>query len=171
MRVKIVLSLVIAAFVFSAITKAQTRNLDPEIFIPEGMPIQIEVKRDESVLHQNKYLITRKTTPEVHKVKMFVLAADEADRKGHGSILWTINDDTPASISWPLDDKVNRLIIIVQQVETDDGVWVIDAPDSIAEIQQAVEHSDLTLMRGRFIKAIVDRGKGALPKARFIKQG
>jgi hypothetical protein len=151
MRVRITLSLIAAVVLLSGMTEAQTRI---EIFIPEGMPVQIEVKHDQSALHHNKYLITRKTALDVHKVKMFILAANDTDRKGHGSLIWSVDDDSPASISWPMDEKVNRLIVIVQRVETDDGVWLIDAPDSIAEMEQAVKHSDLKLMRARFIKEV-----------------
>jgi hypothetical protein len=56
-----------------------------------------------------------------------------------------------ASTAWAAEMDVRRLILIVERVETDSGVWVLDGAD---------QHADL--------QAVIERGSEALPKAKFI---
>jgi hypothetical protein len=137
---------------FVPIASAQ-HSLDQkaEIYIPAGMPIQIEVKRDESEKTAHKYLVHRTTGPNVHKVKMFVLTSLPDERNSQAQQGWTSNDEEAPAIVWGLDKRVDRLIVVIQRVETDDGVWVIDADDQQEAVGEAIKLHDRTLLRGKFI--------------------
>jgi hypothetical protein len=54
---KKVLSLLVAVAVLSCITKAQIHKIEPEIFIPEGFPITLDVSLDEKEYDRTKYNI------------------------------------------------------------------------------------------------------------------
>lgn len=60
---------------FLAPTACAQRPPDPkvEIYIPEGMPIQIEAARDENEQTITKYNIKRIVGPEVGKVRMVMV--------------------------------------------------------------------------------------------------
>ena len=151
-RTKLALSLCLVVLL-TAPTAAQ-RPQDPkvELYIPMGMPIQIAVKRDEGELAANKYLVQPLVAPDVRKVKAFLLTTNQADRKGHGAQFNQLIDGTPFSINWKLDEVVDRLIVIIQRVETNEGVWLIDAEDQQEAVGQAVERGDQSLLRAKFIK-------------------
>ena len=158
MKIRFLLLIVLVLVSVQIVLKLASAQTIPEpkieIYIPTGMPIQIEVKRDESVIDKVKYLIERTTGPEVDRVQIFMLSHSEEAKQGNGALVWTNREVSTASMSWPLNKKVDRLIVMVKRVETNDGVWLIDAPDSIAEMSTAVEHGDTSLMRARFIKSL-----------------
>lgn len=136
-----------------------------EIYIPTGMPIRIEVTRDENEQAITKYNIKRIVGPEVDKVMFTVLnlGPDNELRYDPTSINSSIaknearvttNKDWPlASKAWVSSADVRRFIIIVERVETDSGAWVFESENQRADL-----------------RAIVERSADALPRAKFIKK-
>lgn len=130
------------------------RAPDPrvEIYIPLGMPIRIEVARDEEEQAITKYNIKRMVTSEVEKMTMvnLIVGSDGQVIKAKRFTVDRVSD--PASIAWASTVKVDRLILIVERLETKKGAWVIDAEDQSTDL-----------------KAIVEQGADALGRAKFIK--
>ena len=136
-----------------------------EIYIPTGMPIRMEVTRDENEQTITKYNIKRIVGPEVGKVMFTVLTLgpDNELRYDPTSINSSIaknearvttNKNWPlASEAWLSSADVRRFIIIGERVETDTGVWVFESENQRADL-----------------RAIVERGAEALPRAKFIKR-
>lgn len=140
--------------VFAPVAFAQ-RPPDPkvEIYIPAGMPIQIEATRDENEQTITKYNIRRIVGPEVSKVGMVMVVVGANDEVLHTARGTTARVSDPASIAWASQVDARRLLIIVEWVEADTGTWVLDSED---------QHANL--------HAIVERGSDALPRAKFIKK-
>jgi hypothetical protein len=131
------------------------RPSDPkvEIYIPKGMPIQIEATRDEKEQSITKYNIKRIVGPEVDKVTIVNLIVGRDGKVSKETRFTTARVADPASIAWASSVDVRRLILIVEHIETDKGAWLIDSED---------QHANLS--------AIVERGADALPRAKFIKK-
>jgi len=130
-------------------------NPKVEIYIPTGMPIQIEATRDESELTITKYNIKRIVGPEVRKVTVVTFLVRQDGNVGRETRYTTTRGPDPASIAWASSVDVARLILIVERLETDTGVWVMGD-----------EGED----RHATLAATVERGAEALPRARFVKK-
>ena len=133
-----------------------------EVYVPEGMPIQIEVTRDERELSITKLNIKRIVGPEVKSISVteWMVGPEQkstADPKivtdGRIRRYTTSKVVDPASVAWASSVDVRRFILIVERLETDTGVWVM-----------ADEGED----RSATLAAIVDRGVSAVPRAKFI---
>ena len=139
----------------------QARKIEPEIFIPSGMPITLDVSPDEGEHRTTKYNIKPVVGPDVDKVFIVTLSVgpDNQVKEAPGGFmegearLTTARVHEPASVAWASTVEVRRFILIVERVETDNGVWVLDSED---------QHANL--------KAIVEQGRDALPVAKFIKK-
>jgi hypothetical protein len=157
---------VLAIFIFAAMLvpcavaceqhSIKQQSIQPEVLIPEGMPITLDVSLDEHD-HETKYNIRRKVGPDVDRVVMRVLTVGPDQNidtePGMVAELMTARESDHASVAWPVTHDVRRLIVIVERVETSSGVWVLDNQDGHIEP-----------------KAIIERGRDALPKATFIKK-
>ena len=148
------LALCVCVFMLAPAAFAQ-RPPDPkvEIYIPTGMPIQIEATRDEKEQTITKYNIRRIVGPQVDKVTIVDLIVGPDGKVNKETRFTTARFAEPASIAWASSVDVRRLILIVEHVETDKGVWVVDSED---------QHINLG--------AIVEHGADALPSAKFIKR-
>jgi len=150
------LALCLCVLMVTPVMTAQ-RPPDPkvEIYIPAGMEkiIQIEATRDESEPTITKYNIKRIVGPEVNKVTILNLIVGPEGKIDHEFRYTTSRVSDPANVAWASMIKADRLILIVERVETKDGEWVLDADDVMADP-----------------KAVVERGKDALPHARFVKR-
>lgn len=136
----------LVGFNLVTIVEAQTPNdLKVEIYIPQEMEkfISVDVVRDYSETQNVKYLIKRRTPPEVNKVKIFVITPNDK----HGMIITTSRDYPDASVSAA---SINHIIIIIMRVETDEGAWIIDSLDEAKTIQEAVEKNDPKLIHSYF---------------------
>lgn len=139
----------------------QARKIEPEIFIPDGMPITLDVSLDENERGITKYNIKPVVGSDVDKVFIVTLSVglDNQVKEAPGGFmegearLTTARVHEPASVAWASREEVRRFILIVERVEADNGVWVLDSE---------VQHANL--------KAIVERGRDALPAAKFIKK-
>jgi hypothetical protein len=131
------------------------RPPDPkvEIYIPAGMPIQIEATRDEKEQTITKYNIKRIVGLEVDNVTIVNLIVGRDGRVSKEVRYTTLHVADPASVAWASSVDVCRLIIIVERVETEKGVWLIDSEDQRTNIG-----------------AIVERGGDALPRPKFINK-
>ena len=127
------------------------RPPDPrvEVYIPNGMPIQIEVTRDQDERTITKYNIKLVVGPRVSKVTMARLLVGPDGRVRKETQFTTANLADPTSIAWASSVEVHRLIFIIKHLETDNGAWVTDREDIN-------------------VRAIIERGAKALPRARFI---
>jgi hypothetical protein len=135
----------------------QARNIQPEIFIPVGMPISLNVSLDENQRGITKYNIKRIVGQDVDKVTMRVVTVGPDNKldeeSGYVATLMTARVSDLASVEWKSSEDVRRLIVIVERVETTIGVWVVDSEDQQTNL-----------------KAIVERGQDGLPTAKFIKK-
>jgi hypothetical protein len=161
------LGLCLCTLMSMAATVLAQRPPDPkvEIYIPEGMEqvIRLDVRRDDNEPTITKYNINRICAPEVDKVFLVTLTVgpDNQVRQSkqrpefleHEAHIITSKVHEPASAAWGSMVDVRRYILVVERVETDKGVWVLDADDQVADL-----------------KAIVERGNSALPRAKFIKK-
>ncbi len=133
-----------------------------EVYVPQGMPVQIEVTRDERELSITKLNIKRIVGPEVKSISVIEWMVgperkSTTDSKivtdGRISQYTTYRVSDPASVAWASSVDVRRFILVVERLETDTGVWVMGE-----------EGED----RRATLAAIVDRGVNAVPRARFI---
>ncbi|MEK6304625.1 MAG: hypothetical protein AABO41_28410 [Acidobacteriota bacterium] len=133
-----------------------------EIYVPQGMPVQIEVTRDERDLSITKLNIKRIVGPEVRSMSVteWMMGPEytsTTDPKpvtdGRISRYTTYNVGDPASAAWASSVDVRRFILLVERLETDTGVWVM---------------GDGSKDRLATLAAIVERGVSAVPRATFI---
>lgn len=121
-----------------------------QVLIPEGMPIKMEVERDQTDPQILKYIVTRSVPKDARQAKITTVMLDQNgtvkySRSGVGNQL---ND--PMSIA-TADISVARILLIVELLETDRGKWVPDTKNHQLNINLLIKH-----------------GAEALPKARFI---
>lgn len=157
MRVTRLLILVILSAFITLAATCQSRGIKPEVLIPEGMPIRLDISLDGNERERTKYIIRRTADPEVSYVTMTLLTVGSDNKVDADSSqvveAMTASEGDTASQAWPRAAAVRRLIVIVKRVETSSGVWVLDSENQQADLQ-----------------AIVERGLDALPKAKFIEQ-
>ena len=128
-------------------------NPKVEIYIPAGMPIQIEATRDEKEQTIAKYNIKRLVALDVDKVTIVNLMVGRDGNPSKEIRFSTVRVAGLASIAWVYSADVDRLILIVERLETDKGVWLIDCEDQQASVG-----------------AIVERGADTLPRAKFVNK-
>jgi hypothetical protein len=133
------------------------RPLEPEVYISSGMPITIDVSRDDPDQETIKYVIRPQFGPDIKMVSLWfhTIKADGTLYSTTGQIKFQeIEKPTETgSYSWKKADDVSRFLVIVLSVQTLDGIWVPDIPD----------------VRQFPINEIVNKGAVALPKAKFHK--
>lgn len=133
------------------------RRLEPEVYIPEGMPVTVDVSRDDQVSERVNYIIRPQFGLDVDVVSLwlFTINTDGTMDSSSGQIKF-IDIDKHAEIgsfSWNRTEDVGRFLVVVQTVKTLDGIWVPDIP-----IKQFP------------LNEIVTKGAAALPKAKFLKE-
>jgi len=147
----------VAAFLISTTVACETRRIEPEVLIPEGMPVTLDVWLDKSEREETKFHIRHHAGPEVDFVTLILLTVGQDNKVDSDSRqlveAMTARESDLASTAWPKTEDVRRLIVIVKRVDTSSGEWVLDSEDQNADLQ-----------------AIVERGRDALPKAKFIRK-
>ena len=120
-----------------------------EVLIPKGMPITIDVQRDESDPQILKYIFKRHAKYAV-RAKITIAMFDESGttkfkRSREGDHL-----NEPMTIA-TADTSVSRILLVVEWLETDKGKWVLDSK---------AETLDISLL--------AKEGAKVLPKAMFV---
>ncbi|HKQ04861.1 MAG TPA: hypothetical protein VJ464_07000 [Blastocatellia bacterium] len=121
-----------------------------EVLIPNGMPIKIEVQRDQRDPEILKYVFRRIVPKDVARAKItVVMLGDDGAIKFQSPMAGDALSDqmTVATV----DASVTRLLVVVNWVETNQGRWVPDTKNQQLDI-------------GELIRC----GAKGLPKAKFI---
>lgn len=152
-----VISTIIAVALTMTTAACGQRRLEPEVYIPSGMPVTLDVSRDDPNPETINYIIRPQFDPDIEVVSVWFYKIDSSDKIYSASTnIKFLDIDKRAetgSFSWNKTDDVSRLLVIVFTVKTHDGIW---APD-ISDVRQFP------------INEIVNKGVAALPKARFIR--
>jgi len=155
------LTLCFVALVLIAPTGLGQRPPDPEVHIPEGMPINVIATRDETEQEITKYNVVKVVGPEVKSITMFQIMLGPGEfgpefrlitspARLRSTRYTTDKPSEPASIAWTSSVKVARLVIIVEAVETDQGLWILENPDE--EAKSIISKETTTLPRAKFLK-------------------
>jgi hypothetical protein len=130
----------------------QAARLQPyvEVLIPEGMPIKIDVQRDQSESQIVKYIINRIVPKDARQARITTVMVDK-----NGTIKFVspmvggqLND--PMSIATG-DTSVERILLVVEWLETDRGKWIVDTRNQKLDIELLVKHGAKALPRSKFI--------------------
>jgi hypothetical protein len=155
--VKVISPIIAVALMITAIACGK-RPFAPEVYIPSGMPVTVDVSRDEGEIERIKYIIHSKVGLDVDQVKLLLFTTDAKHKdetySGDFNMAVINKPEESASISWDRTQDVRRLIVIVQSVKTTDGIWVLDIPD----------------LKQFPIQEVMENGTVALPKAKFINE-
>ena len=153
----ILLLILVTTFLISLAAACEARRIDPEVLVPESMPVTLDVWLDKSEHEKTKFHIRHHAGPEVDFVTLILLTVGRDNKVDADSSQMveavTARENTYASTVWPRTDDVRRFIVIVKRVEISSGEWVLDSEDQNA-----------------YLQAIVERGRDALPKAKFIRK-
>ena len=153
---KVTLPIIAVALTITAVACGK-RRLEPEVYIPSGMPVMIDVSRDDPDPETIKYIIRPHFDPEIKAVSVWLYKINSSGKIYSASAQIKFLDiDKRAetgSYSWNKTDDVGRFLVIGFTVKTHDGIW---APD-ISDVRQFP------------INEIVNKGAAALPKAKFIR--
>ena len=138
--------------------KGAKPHLKPEVYIPKGMPVSLDVSRDEQDPDLIKYIIHPRVESDVDQVSIFLFTVGPDNKVDTApdqlKQLRTTRTNDTAIHSWPIAKDVRRLIVIVEGVKTSDGIWKLDGQSQVLHVGE-----------------IVERGARALPEAKFIKRG
>lgn len=156
MPVKILPHIILVALLI-AVAACSKHRLEPEIYIPSGMPVTIDVSRDDPAPETIKYIVRPRFDPDIKMVSLWfqTIKADGTFYSASGQIKFQEVEKSAGngSYSWNETDGVSRFLVIVLSVQTVEGIWVPDIPD----------------IRQFPINEIVKKGAAALPKAKFYK--
>lgn len=154
------LIVILIAIVALGLPPEEARPVKVEVFIPAGFPVTLAVTRDGTEDAITGYRITRVAEDGVDKVFLIRLLLGPDDRlhyesgmpgaREEGEIIFSRKHPS-GRVSWASDQDVRRFVLIVWKVETDQGVWALDAYGRRPDLE-----------------AIVERGHEALPKGKFI---
>ena len=154
--VKVISPSIAVALMITAIACGK-RRLEPEVYIPSGMPVMIVVSRDNPDPETIKYIIRPHFDPDIEVVSVWLYKINSSGKIYSASAQIKFLDidkrAETSSYSWNKTDDVSRFLVIVFTVKTHDGIW---APD-ITDVRQFP------------INEIVNKGAAALPKAKFIR--
>lgn len=121
-----------------------------DVLIPKGMPIKIEIQRDQTESDILKYIITRIVPKDAHQAKITIVMLD-----GNGTIKYKrsvvgnhLSD--PMSIA-TADSSVARILLVVEWLETGRGKWVPDNKTQQLDIDLLIKHGAELLPKARFI--------------------
>jgi hypothetical protein len=152
------LSCLILAGLIVVMADCSRPGLKPEVFIPDGVPVTLDVSRDDHDSGLITYNVRATLAADAEIVTMFIttVGADnrfrpEADDAAEATLS---RDEDHTSYGWPMGEDIRRLIVIVERVETASGVWRLDGD----------------LPRDTLLRAVVEHGRDALPKAKFIRR-
>lgn len=133
------------------------RRLEPEVYIPSGIPVTIDVSRDDPDPETIKYIIRPHFDPDIEVVSVWLYKVNSSGKIYSASAQIKFLDidkrAETSSYSWTKTDDVSRFLVIVFTVKTHEGIW---APD-ISDVRQFP------------INEIVNKGAAALPKVKFIR--
>lgn len=153
---KVTLHLIAVALKITAVACGK-RRLEPEVHIPSGMPVTIDVSRDDTDPETIKYIIRPQFEPDIEVVSVWSYSINSSGEIYAASSQIKFLDINKraetGSFSWNKTDDVSRLLVIVFTIKTHEGIW---APD-ISDVRQFP------------INEIVNKGAAALPKAKFIR--
>lgn len=114
-----------AMLVPCAVACHKQHAIQPEVLIPEDMPVVLSVSLDENERELTKYLIRRTVGPDVNEVAMILFAVGPDNKVDTApnqlTIAVTAKNEENASYDWEKNDDVRRFIVIVQSVETSSG--------------------------------------------------
>jgi hypothetical protein len=153
---KVTLPIIAVALTITAVACGK-RRLEPEVYIPSGMPVTIDVSRDDPDPETIKYIISPQFDPDIEVVSVWLYKVNSSGKIYSASAQIKFLDiDKRAetgNYSWNKTDDVSRFLVIVFTVKTHEGIW---APD-ITDVRQFP------------INEVMNKGAAALPKAKFIR--
>lgn len=121
-----------------------------EVLIPQGMPIKMDVQRDQRAPKIVKYIIKRIVPKNASQASIIAVLVD---KYGVIKIVDPMVGDRltdPMTIA-TADKSIARILLIVEWLELNNGKWVVDTKADELDIE-----------------SLVKRGAKALPCAKFI---
>jgi hypothetical protein len=132
---------------------AQHPGLEVQVFIPEGMPIKLQVERDLSEPGIAKYIVKRIVSDDAQSARIATAMLDKDGKLLPQSVFRGTSNRLadPMSVATG-DTRAVKLLIIVEVLNTAKGKWVPDNEEHQLSIKELIEH-----------------GSDALPKAKFLE--
>lgn len=121
-----------------------------DVLIPGGMPIKMEVHKDESESEILKYDINRIVSSDARRAKITIVMLDGNGmiKLRHPQVGGDLSD--PMSIA-TADRTVSHIYLIVEWLETNQGKWVADTKSGQLDIESLIKPNAPALPKSRFI--------------------
>jgi hypothetical protein len=133
----------------------QVREVKIETYVPESMPLEIKVRRDESEPSVNKYLMRYTAHGGASKATWLVLfvPSDGKLTGGNWARVESLDTSDPASVAWSRQKDIRRLVIVVERLEYANGdAWVINTMSGQADPEALALLGSLAVPDARFVK-------------------
>ena len=141
----------ILGLLFVSLASASAFQAEPsvEVLIPKGMPMTIDVHRDQDEPQILKYVFNRHAKG-AHSARITVVMLDES-----GSIRFTRtregnNLSDPMTIA-TADSSVARILLIVEALETKKGTWLLDPKGKALDVSLFAKSGGKDLPKATFI--------------------
>ncbi len=129
------------------------RDIGPsvDVLIPQGMPIKMDVQRDQRMPEIVKYIIRRLVPKNANRASIIAVLVDK------DGIIKLVDPMVGNHLTDPMtiataDKSIARILLIVEWLEVNNGKWIVDSKAHELDIE-----------------SLVKRGAKALPCAKFIE--
>lgn len=121
-----------------------------DVLIPAGMPIKVDVHRDETEPGIFKYDITRIVARDAQRAKITIVMLDANGKIRRITPIVGGHLADPMSMA-ATDTSICRIVFIVEWLETDQGKWVVDTKSQQVDIESLIKPNAEPIPKARFI--------------------
>jgi hypothetical protein len=138
---------------WTAPTLAQHPGLEVQVFIPQGMPIKLQVERDLGEPNIAKYIVKRIVSDDARSARIATAMLDRDGKLLHESVFRETSDHLadPMSVATG-DTRAAKLLLIVEVLNTTKGRWVPDNEEQQLSIKELIKHGSDALPRAKFLE-------------------